>query len=561
MEVTQPPAIVLVLSATGESSSEAQDGMITAEVSGGTAGYTYLWSTGATTPAIDNLSPEMYHITVTDQNGCMAIDSARVNSFDCQSIEAITTQDNYICPGSGSGSLAIDEITGGESPYSILWSTSSNEQSISNLEGGHYSATITDANNCEVILQFDVTEEDTIPPTLITQDITLYLNDNGETSYTAEMIDDGSSDNCSEVSFELSNTDLNCEDLGENQHEVKLWDENGNYDSTSVMITVLDTIAPTFTMCPESFTSMNCTAITYELPQAEDNCGIETITQTQGLPSGSTFQEGITQITYQATDASGNTKTCSFAITLQNTLTITEEVSEYSCDPENPYTATLTAEGGTEGYTYVWSTNTTTAQTVLIPPGPWSWTVTDALGCEQTGQIDIPIPDTISITLQATAATNMENNGAIEATITGGTGSYGYIWLDGEGTVFSTTEDLADIPAGNYCLQVTDENECIAEACIEVENITSTIDRTLDQKISLSPNPTSSHITISFEMPQQNATLILMDISGQEIRRIQKQAAQEEVSMEMGEYAEGVYLMKIVVGDRLVVKKVVVGRE
>ncbi|KAA3622211.1 MAG: HYR domain-containing protein [Bacteroidetes bacterium] len=303
---------------------------------------------------------------------------------------------------------------------------------------------------------------------------------------------------------------------------------------------------------------MNCTQIIYDLPQAADNCGIETITQTQGPASGSTFPQGTTQITYEAMDVSGNTTTCSFEIMLENTLTVTEQVSDYSCDPENPYTATLTAGGGTEGYTYVWSTGTTTAQTILTATSPWSWTVTDALGCEQTGEVDLPIPDTMSITLQATAATNMEPNGAIEATVTGGTGNYGYIWYDGEGNLLATTEDLTNIPPGNYCLEVTDENECIAQGCIEVENITSTIDRTLEQKITLSPNPTSSEVRISFDIPQQRATLILMDISGQEIRRMHKQKAADEVTMEMGDYAEGVYLMKIVVGDQLVVKKVMV---
>ena len=214
-----------------------------------------------------------------------------------------------------------------------------------------------------------------------------------------------------------------------------------------------------------------------------------------------------------------------------------------------------------KGYTYEWNDGQTTPETTLLAPGPWSWTVTDSQGCEQTGEIDLPIPDTISITLEATAATNMEWNGAIDATVTGGTGSYGYLWFDGEGTLFATGEDLENIPPGNYCLQVTDENECIAQACIEVENITSTIDRTLDQHITLSPNPTSNEVTISFEMPeQQEAMMILMDISGQELRRMHKAPADRQVKLEMGMYAEGVYLLKIVVEDRLVVKRVMVSR-
>ena len=116
-----------------------------------------------------------------------------------------------------------------------------------------------------------------------------------------------------------------------------------------VQITVLDTIAPVFLECPESFTTMNCIEVTYDLPQATDNCEIETMEQTEGLPSGATFTEGTTQVTYQATDPSGNTAQCSFHITVDNTLEATAEVSAYSCDPQSPYTATITATGGTEG--------------------------------------------------------------------------------------------------------------------------------------------------------------------------------------------------------------------
>ncbi len=306
---------------------------------------------------------------------------------------------------------------------------------------------------------------------------------------------------------------------------------------------------------------MNCMAVSYDLPQAADNCGVEMLEQTEGLPSGGTFPEGTTTITYRATDTSGNEEHCQFTVTVQNTLEVQTQVSAYSCDPEEPFTASLNAIGGTEGYTYVWNDGNTTTENILTAPGPWSWTVTDSQGCEQTGAIDLPIPDTMSITLTATAATNMEQNGAIDATVTGGTGGYGYLWYDGEGALFSTTEDLDQIPAGTYCLQVMDENECIAQACVEVENITSTIDRTLEQAISLSPNLTSDELKVSFNMQvRQSAMLKVLDISGQELWQQMKEETTGEVFLNMGVYPEGVYLLKIMMGDSMVVKKVVVSK-
>ncbi|TVR68175.1 MAG: hypothetical protein EA408_13835, partial [Marinilabiliales bacterium] len=51
-------------------SSLSHDGAAAAEVTGGTAPYTYLWSTGATDPGISGLGPGDYGLLITDENGC-----------------------------------------------------------------------------------------------------------------------------------------------------------------------------------------------------------------------------------------------------------------------------------------------------------------------------------------------------------------------------------------------------------------------------------------------------------------------------------------------------------
>src|SRR5207245_113487 len=51
-------------------------------------------------------------------------------------------------------------------------------------------------------------------------------------------------------------------------------------------------------------------------PTANDNCSGATVTQNKGLPSGSAFPTGTTQIEYTATDACGNTSTCNFTVTV-----------------------------------------------------------------------------------------------------------------------------------------------------------------------------------------------------------------------------------------------------
>jgi hypothetical protein len=53
-------------------------GSLTANPSGGTAPYNYLWNNGATTAAITNLNAGVYTVTVTDANGCSGIASATI---------------------------------------------------------------------------------------------------------------------------------------------------------------------------------------------------------------------------------------------------------------------------------------------------------------------------------------------------------------------------------------------------------------------------------------------------------------------------------------------------
>ena len=68
--VTQPTQIVVVMSGKDASSCNNNDGTATASVSGGTPGYTYVWSNGGTNSTIIGLVAGTYTVTVTDSKGC-----------------------------------------------------------------------------------------------------------------------------------------------------------------------------------------------------------------------------------------------------------------------------------------------------------------------------------------------------------------------------------------------------------------------------------------------------------------------------------------------------------
>ncbi len=86
------------------------------------------------------------------------------------------------------------------------------------------------------------------------------------------------------------------------------------------VVLVLDDTLPTVT-CPADITintdAGNCSAMaSFPMPVAQDNCGVTTVVQTMGDPSGSAFPVGVNTIEFTATDVNGNTNTCSFNITV-----------------------------------------------------------------------------------------------------------------------------------------------------------------------------------------------------------------------------------------------------
>jgi hypothetical protein len=121
-------------------------GTIDLSINSGTAPFTFLWSTGATTEDIFGLNAGTYDVTITDGNACATYESLNVGGPAPISFNAINAY-SLSCGAQNDGVVDI-EIVGGTAPYSYLWSTGATTQDISGLTNGNYSVTITDAAGC-----------------------------------------------------------------------------------------------------------------------------------------------------------------------------------------------------------------------------------------------------------------------------------------------------------------------------------------------------------------------------------------------------------------------------
>ena len=109
-------------------------------------------------------------------------------------------------------------------------------------------------------------------------------------------------------------------DLGTTVVTYTATDAAGNISTCSFNVIVQDNTNPVITGCPSNITvnaNASCQAIVnWTLPTVSDNCAGASLTSTKN--PGSAFNLGTTLVTYTATDAAGNTSTCSFNVTVQD---------------------------------------------------------------------------------------------------------------------------------------------------------------------------------------------------------------------------------------------------
>lgn len=122
----------------------AANGTASANASGGTPPYTYLWNTGGTTPNITGLVQGYYTCTVSDAAGCSQLISRYVDRTSPISLSSSVTQPSC---GLADGSLSITP-SGGTAPYTYLWTNGATTSSLSSLGVGIYGVTVTDAVGC-----------------------------------------------------------------------------------------------------------------------------------------------------------------------------------------------------------------------------------------------------------------------------------------------------------------------------------------------------------------------------------------------------------------------------
>ncbi|MCG8782794.1 VWA domain-containing protein, partial [Tenacibaculum finnmarkense] len=339
-----PDEIVVSSVVNNAKCNNSNDGNIDLTVSGGYGSYQYDWSNGATTKNISGLEAGNYSVTITDIQGCSLVtENFTITSPDELSLSLLKS--DLSCGGNDGG---IDlTVTGGTPNYTYLWSNGATTEDVSNLIAGIYSVTVTDGNGCTKTISTTLISIDTESPT-ITVPETLNIegcDENNITSINSRYAFSLTPVSVDIISFVTTGYSANDDgDIAAITYKDEITSDDGciikvlrtftvtdtcgKTGTDSILITIKDTIKPTFTVPNDAiiYADENCNfdssvAKTGDVSDESDNCDTTlSATFTDSTIAGSCEGEKIITRTWNLTDDCGNLTEKIQKITIKDTI-------------------------------------------------------------------------------------------------------------------------------------------------------------------------------------------------------------------------------------------------
>lgn len=503
-------------------------GSIFTTIIGGVPEYDVVWSGPGITNINDlnqvNLPAGTYDILVTDNEGCEATATAEITEPDEPlAVDALVS--SYpsgfpiSCFAACDGFIDITP-SGGVAPYTYIWElndmgdTLSFEQDLTDLCSGFYEVLVTDANGCDTLLQFDITE-----PLPIQSNAVLSMFGGGFNISCAEACD-GS------ISIDPS---------GGIPDITWAWMINGvlsGNDSTLTGICAEELVTLTMTDAVgcESIEVFNLTAsdsisfdatVVHDSPCTSQPDGSISVIVTGGdgnydvswSPNLGTSLEitALGEGTYCLTvvDENGCEHTECWDITSEETLEGTGEVVDATCGLCNG-SISLDILGGSPPYTIQWLGPTSISDDEInasdLCMGEYNALITDAEGCFVILDFKVAGPPAMEVNADVQNPLCFEDcNGSIDVTVTYGELPLSFVWTDANGNDLEHSELLEDLCQGIYYLEVMDANGCIQMA-----------EYTLVHPDSLTINGFSPILSNGYNIsdPGGNNGIIETDVSG-----------------------------------------------
>lgn len=416
------------------------------------------------TLSFGNLPAGNYTVILSDSNGCQTTNNYILTepAVLSASLSGYTDADCNVANGT-----ATITTNGGTQNYTHHWSHDNglSGNTATNIPTGATTVIIRDANNCTDTVSFAVGSINA-PDATITATDAFCMNENSGSATISQITGNGGYtyvwyDNNQNPIGQTSSAAGN---LAAGTYIVQITDQNGCivYDTT--------TIGQPATSVEVMITSLITPACFGEdgLVTAAGGNGTGNISYTwmPGNVTGATLTAVAGTYTVTATDENGCSTSETVVITQPDAITIQGNTVPVSCYGGDNGAAAAMVSGGTGSYSYLWTGVSASGTSVSgLTSGTYDVQVTDSNGCTQSLSIIITEPEALNVALLDTVTPFCgTTDGIIDIEVSGGTGSYTYLWSTG-----AVTQNLTNVGEGVYQVIVMDENLCMDSLSVTLD--------------------------------------------------------------------------------------------
>ena len=468
--IENPLPLAIVLDATPTSCFGANDGAIETTVTEGAESYNFVWTGpngfNSTDEDLSSLEPGVYELEVTDDGGCIATESVEIIEPFEINVSAIITDAS--CFSFADGAINIS-MTNGTEPYTFLWEDGfGTDEDLVDIEVGDYTVTVTDFNGCQTTATFTVDQPEELDLTVTVTQIS--CNNANDGAIELEISGGTGPYTTPWTGPSFTSNDEDIFNLVAGDYEVQVSDQEGCF--VLVAETIINPLPITIstTLSPITCNGANDASITTLVTD-----GVEPYTFAWTGPNAfSSTDADIFNLepgTYELTVTDDNLCQESTTVIVEEPelLVLTSSIVDVSCEGLLDGEIDLNIVGGTPGYTISWTGPdgfiSDQEDLSALAAGSYDVSVEDLNGCVQVLNAIVDEPALLEVSIDVTQISCFgADNGALDATVVGGTAPYNVLWTGPNGFSLST-DDINNLLINNllegvYDIIVTDDNGC-----------------------------------------------------------------------------------------------------